>query len=299
MSDRSGGCAAAPESPGRRCSRSARVQHAAAAALPQPDARPRSRRVRPRPRRGRRVCRSSRADPHAGAGRSAAVAGPARPTTTMAVLEQERWASPLRDEFRAALLEELIVGQGAIDARTQPVAGSDAAGVAVDVRRFDSAAGRRGADPGLVDDHRWWARSGSRCEWLFGSLRRGRWRDSPRRIGARSAGLPTPISAVLAHLRAARRRLAPRSTAAIANRLPAARSRLRRSGPDGDVVLDRLHALDLHRDAFGRLFSSGDPCDARKHDVAVRVSTVIASASTDLSSAMPCLDAVVIAESST
>src|SRR6187551_2649502 len=39
---------------------------------------------------------------------------------SMAVLEQERWASPLRDELEQALLEELIVGQGAIDARTQP-----------------------------------------------------------------------------------------------------------------------------------------------------------------------------------
>ncbi len=42
------------------------------------------------------------------------------PQGSAALLEQERWASPLRDEFRQALLEELIVGQGVVDARTQP-----------------------------------------------------------------------------------------------------------------------------------------------------------------------------------
>src|SRR5215203_1903936 len=57
---------------------------------------------------------------------------------SMAVLEQERWASPLRDEFQQALLEELIVGQGAIDARTQPpTAGPASSRVAIDVRRFE------------------------------------------------------------------------------------------------------------------------------------------------------------------
>jgi len=86
---------------------------------------------------------------------------------SMAVLEQERWASPLRDEFYQALLEELIVGQGVIDARTQPGAGAATWRVAIDVRRFDSLPGREariqgswtiaGADP----------RSASRCEWLI------------------------------------------------------------------------------------------------------------------------------------
>ena len=61
---------------------------------------------------------------------------------SMAVLEQERWASPLRDEFRQALLEELIVGQGAIDARTQPAPGAAPWRIAIDVRRFDSLPGR-------------------------------------------------------------------------------------------------------------------------------------------------------------
>ncbi|MBV9890882.1 MAG: membrane integrity-associated transporter subunit PqiC, partial [Rhizobacter sp.] len=42
------------------------------------------------------------------------------PDDSASVLEQERWTGALRDEFQAALLEELIAGHGAIDARTQP-----------------------------------------------------------------------------------------------------------------------------------------------------------------------------------
>lgn len=86
---------------------------------------------------------------------------------SMAVLEQERWASPLRDEFRQALLEELIVGQGAVDARTQPAAGAGAARVAVDVRRFDSLPGREARIEGSWTIAGADARSGSRCEWLI------------------------------------------------------------------------------------------------------------------------------------
>jgi uncharacterized protein len=87
---------------------------------------------------------------------------------SVALLEQERWASPLRDEFRQALLEELIVGQGAIDARTQPTANPAAVRVGVDLRRFDSLLGREARIEGS------WTISGSdsrsssaRCEWLI------------------------------------------------------------------------------------------------------------------------------------
>jgi uncharacterized lipoprotein YmbA len=86
---------------------------------------------------------------------------------SMAVLEQERWASPLRDEFRQALLEELIVGQGALDARTQPAAGAGAARVAVDVRRFDSLPGREARIEGSWTIAGGDARAASRCEWLI------------------------------------------------------------------------------------------------------------------------------------
>jgi uncharacterized lipoprotein YmbA len=85
---------------------------------------------------------------------------------SMAVLEQERWASPLRDELEQALLEELIVGQGAIDARTQPAPGT-VARVAVDVRRFDSLPGREARIQGSWTITGSDARSSSRCEWLI------------------------------------------------------------------------------------------------------------------------------------
>jgi uncharacterized lipoprotein YmbA len=85
---------------------------------------------------------------------------------SMAILEQERWASPLRDEFQQALLEELIVGQGAIDARTQPAPGA-AARVAIDVRRFDSLPGREARIQGSWTITGSDARGVSRCEWLI------------------------------------------------------------------------------------------------------------------------------------
>jgi len=85
---------------------------------------------------------------------------------SMAVLEQERWASPLRDELQQALLEELIVGQGAIDARTLPAPGA-VARVAIDVRRFDSLPGREARIQGSWTITGSDARSASRCEWLI------------------------------------------------------------------------------------------------------------------------------------
>jgi len=85
---------------------------------------------------------------------------------SMAVLEQERWASPLRDELQQALMEELIVGQGAIDARTQP-APTAVARVAIDVRRFDSLPGREARIQGSWTITGSDARNASRCEWLI------------------------------------------------------------------------------------------------------------------------------------
>ena len=90
------------------------------------------------------------------------------PDDSVAVLEQERWASPLRDEFRAGAAR-------AADRRPRRDRRAHAAGagrrrerIAVDVRRFDSLPGRRGADRGLVDDHRQRMRAAaSRCEWLI------------------------------------------------------------------------------------------------------------------------------------
>ena len=89
------------------------------------------------------------------------------PDDSLAVLEQERWASPLRDELRQALLEVLVVRYGVVDARAAGP-GAVPLRVGVDVRRFDSIPGREARIEGswtiVATDSR---ASGSRCEWLF------------------------------------------------------------------------------------------------------------------------------------
>ena len=89
------------------------------------------------------------------------------PDDSVAVLEQERWTTALRDEFQAALLEELIVGHGAIDARTQPAPGTPPWRIAVDVRRFDSLPEREARIEGSWTIQGRTAGSASRCEWLL------------------------------------------------------------------------------------------------------------------------------------
>ena len=64
------------------------------------------------------------------------------PDGSLAALEQERWASPLRDELRQAVLEILIVRYGAVELRNVPSAAPSALRVDIDVRRFDSLPGR-------------------------------------------------------------------------------------------------------------------------------------------------------------
>jgi uncharacterized lipoprotein YmbA len=88
------------------------------------------------------------------------------PDDSVAVLEQERWASPLRDELREALLEELAVGYGAVEARaTAPGAGAPMR-IAIDVRRFESLPGREARSEGS-----WTVTAAGapalRCEWLI------------------------------------------------------------------------------------------------------------------------------------
>ncbi len=66
------------------------------------------------------------------------------PDGSLASLEQERWASPLRDEFQQAVLETLVVGYGAVELRHSGNAVSNASSalrVAIDVRRFESVPG--------------------------------------------------------------------------------------------------------------------------------------------------------------
>ena len=62
------------------------------------------------------------------------------PDDSLAVLEQERWASPLGDELRQALLEELAARYGAVEGRSP--AGATVLRVGVELRRFDSIPGK-------------------------------------------------------------------------------------------------------------------------------------------------------------
>ncbi len=88
------------------------------------------------------------------------------PDDSLALLEQERWAAPLQDELRQAVLEEL----GARYAMVEAAAGTGSSWrVRLDVRRFDSVPGRQARIEGAwllssSDDAR---RPGSRCEWRF------------------------------------------------------------------------------------------------------------------------------------
>ena len=59
------------------------------------------------------------------------------PDETLTLLEQERWAGPLRDEFRHALLDVLTHRYGAVDARTVGTGGSPWR-VHIVITRFDA-----------------------------------------------------------------------------------------------------------------------------------------------------------------
>ena len=62
------------------------------------------------------------------------------PDDSLAVLEQERWASPLGDELRQALLEELAARYGAVEGRA--TVGTPVLRIGVELRRFDSIPGQ-------------------------------------------------------------------------------------------------------------------------------------------------------------
>ena len=64
------------------------------------------------------------------------------PDESLAVLEQERWASPLRDELRQALLEELAVRYAAVEGRAAAAGAAAPLRIGLDLRRFDSIPGR-------------------------------------------------------------------------------------------------------------------------------------------------------------
>ena len=92
------------------------------------------------------------------------------PDGSLMSLEQERWASPLRDELRLALFEELGATFGIVEARN--AAGVAPPRVAIDIRRFDSVAGSEARVEGA------WSVAASasgtpgnaapqRCDWLY------------------------------------------------------------------------------------------------------------------------------------
>ncbi len=87
------------------------------------------------------------------------------PDESLAILEQERWAAPLQDELRQALLEELGGRFGTVEA----VAGTASPWrIRLDLRRFESLPGREARIEGS-----WLLSSsdargpGMRCDWRF------------------------------------------------------------------------------------------------------------------------------------
>lgn len=64
------------------------------------------------------------------------------PDDSLASLESERWASPLRDELRQALLVQWVNRFGLVDARDDRAFSATAWRVRIDVLRFESIAGR-------------------------------------------------------------------------------------------------------------------------------------------------------------
>jgi uncharacterized lipoprotein YmbA len=90
------------------------------------------------------------------------------PDGSVVALEQERWASPLRDEFRQALLEELIVYAGVVDVHGPMAGAPPPRRLGVEVRRFDSIPGQEARIEGSwsllagAPSARPWL-----CEWLI------------------------------------------------------------------------------------------------------------------------------------
>jgi len=61
---------------------------------------------------------------------------------TLQVLEQERWAAPLREELRSALTEQLVARWAAVNVQTLPQPAASVWRVRLDLQRFESVPGR-------------------------------------------------------------------------------------------------------------------------------------------------------------
>jgi uncharacterized protein len=88
------------------------------------------------------------------------------PDESLALLEAERWASPLRDELRHALLGLLVERHGAVGARVTPGEGAPWR-IDVEVRRFDSIPGLEARIEGAWSATRRTPAVTVRCSWAF------------------------------------------------------------------------------------------------------------------------------------
>jgi hypothetical protein len=90
------------------------------------------------------------------------------PDGSLTALEQERWASPLADEFRQALLEELVARAHVVEGQPSAPGAPPPVRIGIEVRRFDSLLGREARIEGA-----WTLQAAGptaapvRCEWLY------------------------------------------------------------------------------------------------------------------------------------
>ena len=89
------------------------------------------------------------------------------PDESLAVLEQERWASPLRDEVRQSLLEELAARYAAVEGRGATAGSAAPLRISLDLRRFDSIPGREARVEGAWTVSIGAAAPSLRCEALL------------------------------------------------------------------------------------------------------------------------------------
>jgi hypothetical protein len=152
------------------------------------------------------------------------------PDDTLTLLEQERWASPLRDEFRHALIDSLSNRYGALDVRS---GGSGAVvwRVYVGVTRFESQTGEA---------------------WLEST-----WSLGPRNVETPALRLQVIVPGNFGRRHCgARPGAAPdRREARRGDRRSTADARPRRTGPLPDLTLEALQSAGSYREPSG--FSLG------------------------------------------
>ncbi len=133
------------------------------------------------------------------------------PDDSLRILEQEQWIGPLREELRAAIAARLAQRFGAVDSRhATPEIAARAWRVSIDVRRFESIAGRE-----TWLDSTWTASGNDRQQAAWACLSR----------------LREPAGGDLADLAAAHRRAVVRLADQIGQTLLAAQAGLKGAAP--------------------------------------------------------------------